>query len=64
MKHISSTHSTAKGTNRWHQLCFGVVAMMAISSPQYVWALFTADLKTALGATLAQVQGKRNFSTV
>lgn len=30
--------------------------MMAISSPQYVWALFTTDLKTSLGATLPQVQ--------
>jgi oxalate/formate antiporter len=30
--------------------------MMAISSPQYVWALFTNDLKTTLGATLPQVQ--------
>jgi OFA family oxalate/formate antiporter-like MFS transporter len=56
MNRIQTTHSTSKGTNRWHQLFFGVVAMMAISSPQYVWALFTADLKTALGATLAQVQ--------
>ena len=56
MNHIQTTHSTSAGTNRWWQLLFGVVAMMAISSPQYVWALFTSDLKTALGATLAQVQ--------
>src|SRR5438445_1224204 len=56
MNHIQTTHSTSAGTNRWWQLVFGVVAMMAISSPQYVWALFTSDLRTALGATLAQVQ--------
>jgi OFA family oxalate/formate antiporter-like MFS transporter len=56
MNSIQTTHSTSKGANRWHQLFYGVVAMMAISSPQYVWALFTADLKAALGATLAQVQ--------
>jgi MFS transporter, OFA family, oxalate/formate antiporter len=29
---------------------------MAISSPQYVWTLFTGPLSTHLGATLAQVQ--------
>lgn len=42
--------------NRWWQLFFGVVAMMAISSPQYVWALFTTDLTKSLGATLPEVQ--------
>src|SRR3954452_15877436 len=30
--------------------------MMAISSPQYVWALFTRPLGTALGATPAALQ--------
>lgn len=30
--------------------------MMAVSSPQYVWALFTTDLKTSLNATLPQIQ--------
>jgi oxalate/formate antiporter len=30
--------------------------MMAISSPQYVWTLFTGPFTTHLGATLAQVQ--------
>lgn len=44
------------GTSRWWQLFFGVVAMMAISSPQYVWALFTTDLTKSLGATLPEVQ--------
>jgi len=34
----------------------GLVAMMAISSPQYVWALFTSDLTTMLGVSLAEVQ--------
>lgn len=42
--------------NRWWQLFFGIVAMMAISSPQYVWALFTTELEHSLGATLAEVQ--------
>lgn len=44
------------GVSRWWQLFFGVVAMMAISSPQYVWALFTTDLTKALSATLPEVQ--------
>ena len=56
MNHIQASHSTSNGNTRWWQLFFGVVAMMAISSPQYVWALFTTDLKTTLGATLPQVQ--------
>jgi len=43
-------------TSRWLQLLFGLVCMMAISSPQYVWTLFTGPFSTHLGATLAQVQ--------
>ena len=38
------------------QLALGVVAMMAISSPQYVWTLFVGPLRTELGASLAAVQ--------
>jgi MFS transporter, OFA family, oxalate/formate antiporter len=34
----------------------GVIAMMAISSPQYVWTLFTGPLNQRLGTTLAQLQ--------
>ena len=56
MNHIQASHSISNGNTRWWQLFFGVLAMMAISSPQYVWALFTTDLKTTLGATLPQVQ--------
>ena len=54
MNQIKTTASS--GSTRWWQLFFGVVAMMAISSPQYVWALFTSELTKALGATLPQVQ--------
>jgi oxalate/formate antiporter len=43
-------------TNRWNQLILGVIAMMAISSPQYVWTLFTGPLNQKLGTTLAQLQ--------
>jgi oxalate/formate antiporter len=38
------------------QLLLGVIAMMAISSPQYVWTLFTGPLNQKLGATLTELQ--------
>ena len=41
---------------RWVQLGLGLMAMMAISSPQYVWTLFTKSFQDNLGATLAAVQ--------
>ena len=44
------------GTNRWMQLGLGLVCMMAISSPQYVWTLFTKPIGTALGVTPAALQ--------
>ena len=34
----------------------GLIAMMSISSPQYVWTLFTKPLQEALGATLPAIQ--------
>ncbi len=42
--------------NRWNQLILGLIAMMAISSPQYVWTLFTGPLNQKLGTTLAELQ--------
>src|SRR6202140_5612265 len=42
--------------SRWTQLILGLVCMMAISSPQYVWTLFTKPLMTQLGVSLTQVQ--------
>jgi MFS transporter, OFA family, oxalate/formate antiporter len=50
------TERTAWYLNRWNQLILGVIAMMAISSPQYVWTLFTGPLNQKLGTTLAQLQ--------
>jgi len=41
---------------RWYQLVIGIICMMAISSPQYVWTLFTGPLTEKLGVSLAQVQ--------
>lgn len=42
--------------SRWAQLLLGLVCMVVISSPQYVWTLFTQPLMTTVGASLAQVQ--------
>lgn len=42
--------------NRWFQLLIGLVCMMAISSPQYVWTLFTKPLATKLGVPLSELQ--------
>ena len=38
------TERVAWHANRWNQLILGIIAMMAISSPQYVWTLFTGPL--------------------
>ena len=46
----------ASRSRRWVQLSLGVVAMMAISSPQYVWTLFVKPLQTATGGSLASIQ--------
>lgn len=50
------TPQAAAQPNRWYQLILGIIAMMAISSPQYVWTLFTGPLNQKLGTTLAEVQ--------
>jgi MFS transporter, OFA family, oxalate/formate antiporter len=41
---------------RWVQLGLGLVCMMAISSPQYVWALFTRPMGAGLGVSPAALQ--------
>src|SRR6266849_5650204 len=41
---------------RWWQLVLGVIAMMAISSPQYTWTLFVGPFNQKLGTTLAEIQ--------
>ncbi len=46
---------TATST-RWIQLVLGLIAMMAISSPQYVWTLFTKPFMGALSTTLPAIQ--------
>jgi oxalate/formate antiporter len=44
------------GAARWVQLGCAVVCMMAISSPQYTWTLFTKPIGAALGLTLPALQ--------
>jgi oxalate/formate antiporter len=57
MTNASATaRDVSSGSNRWLQLLAGVVAMMAISSPQYVWTLFTGPLNKSLGTTLPEIQ--------
>ena len=41
---------------RWWQLALAMIAMMAASSPQYVWALFVPPLQAKLGVTLSALQ--------
>jgi oxalate/formate antiporter len=41
---------------RWVQLGLGLLCMMAISSPQYVWTLFTRPMSQSLGVSLAGLQ--------
>ena len=50
------TERAAWYCNRWNQLILGIIAMMAISRPQYVWTLFTGPLNQKLGTTLAELQ--------
>src|SRR5215468_8231213 len=53
---VAATQQSKSQSNRWTQLLLGLVAMMAISSPQYVWTLFTGPLNQKLGTTLAELQ--------
>jgi MFS transporter, OFA family, oxalate/formate antiporter len=53
---VPSVSVPRAATNRWRQLVYGLVAMMAISSPQYVWTLFTGPFRQSLGATLPEIQ--------
>jgi len=56
MTTAAATAPQAWYLNRWNQLILGLIAMMAISSPQYVWTLFTGPLNQKLGTTLTQLQ--------
>ena len=55
-----STNSERAGmkssSRRWFQLLLGFIVMMTISSPQYVWTLFTGPLQKTTGSLLSDVQ--------
>src|SRR5581483_9528061 len=52
---LAETRASTAST-RWIQLVLGLIAMMSISSPQYVWTLFTKPFQDALGTTLPAIQ--------
>jgi MFS transporter, OFA family, oxalate/formate antiporter len=57
MTTLSGVSTTKSATSaRLTQLLLGLIAMMSISSPQYVWTLFTKPLQEALGAQLSAIQ--------
>jgi MFS transporter, OFA family, oxalate/formate antiporter len=43
-------------STRWLQLVLGLIVMMAISSPQYVWTLFVKPFQTTTAGSLPAVQ--------
>ena len=47
---------SSPAARRWIQLGLGVIAMMAISSPQYIWTLLVKPLQGATGADLPTIQ--------
>src|SRR5665213_2345462 len=53
---MAETSAASKASTRWIQLLLGLIAMMSISSPQYVWTLFTKPFQESLGVTLPAVQ--------
>ncbi len=56
MSATTAPTSSSALANRWVQLLLGIIVMMSISSPQYVWTLFTGPLNQKLGTTLAELQ--------
>ncbi|MHB1173950.1 MAG: oxalate/formate MFS antiporter [Sulfuriferula sp.] len=56
MNTVSPVGDSRLPHNRWWQLVFGLVAMMSISSSQYVWTLFVKPLQSSLDTSLAAIQ--------
>src|ERR1700741_4976691 len=54
--HIADAQMNPVMRSRWIQLLLGLVCMIVISSPQYVWALFTQPLTKGLGSSLTELQ--------
>ena len=53
---MSGAPSDSKAAGRVMQLVLGFIVMMTISSPQYVWTLFTGPFQKTTGAILSEVQ--------
>ena len=53
---VPQTTTASVLRNRWAQLLCSLVCMMAISSPQYVWTLFTKPLTSKLAVSLSALQ--------
>src|ERR1700739_1301194 len=56
MATVAGVSARSRASTRWVQLVLGLIAMMAISSPQYVWTLFTKPFQDALGVNLPAIQ--------
>jgi MFS transporter, OFA family, oxalate/formate antiporter len=56
MTTVTGVSAQTTTSTRWIQLVLGLIAMMSISSPQYVWTLFTKPLQETLGAQLSAIQ--------
>src|ERR1700710_2489368 len=56
MTEVATSTSYRAFSPRRKQLIFALIAMTAISSPQYVWTLFTRPLQESLHATLPAIQ--------
>ncbi|WP_408488947.1 oxalate/formate MFS antiporter [Paraburkholderia sediminicola] len=56
LKGAASPAAQTAGHTRWIQLGLGLVCMMTISSPQYVWTLMTKPLMAKLGIALPELQ--------
>jgi len=53
---VTAPVQSHSGLTRWGQLACGLVCMMAIASPQYVWTLFTKPVGAALAVSPAALQ--------
>src|SRR5258705_973708 len=52
----TSIAEVTTSSTRWIQLLLGLIAMMSISSPQYVWTLFTKSFQDNLHTNLPAIQ--------
>jgi len=52
----TSGQGSLSTSTRWTQLLLGLICMMAIASPQYVWTLFTKPLAAKFGIALPELQ--------